>query len=90
MTWAKRVDGTQREVVDALRQCGCKVCDLSRVGGGIPDLIVRRPDGVQRWVEVKAKRGKLRASQLAFQAEWPDPILVLRSAEDAVTWATGR
>ena len=40
MAYAKRTDANQAEIVKTLRQAGADVYDLSKVGKGIPDLLV--------------------------------------------------
>jgi hypothetical protein len=52
MRRAARVDANHAEIVAAFRACGCQVLDLSRVGGGCPDLLVSAR-GVLFLVEVK-------------------------------------
>lgn len=40
MTYARKVDKSQAEIVKALRAVGISVMDLSRVGHGRPDLLL--------------------------------------------------
>jgi hypothetical protein len=86
MTYARRTDLSHAEVRDTLRKLGYVVIDTSRVGGGFPDLMLCGHDGATVLVEVKAKTGKLRASQERFRENWPGRYVVLRSAEEAVQW----
>lgn len=76
-----RVDGNHAAIVAALRRVGCNVLDLSRVGGGCPDLLVQ--SGVALvLLEVKTARGRQTADQLHFEAlGWP--VQVVRSIEEA-------
>jgi Holliday junction resolvase len=70
----KRRDGTEAEIVAALRQVGATVFQLS--GAGVPDLLV----GFRhRWhvLEVKSKRGK----PTVLQSQHPVPIV--RTPEEA-------
>jgi hypothetical protein len=53
MRRAARVDANHAEIVAAFRKCGCQVLDLSRVGGGCPDLLVRTNFGALILIEVK-------------------------------------
>lgn len=77
---SSRSDGNQAEIVRALRKLGYRVRSLQHVGGGMPDLLVCRR-GQLELIEVKAGNGKLRQSQLAFQAEgWP--VRVVRTVEE--------
>jgi len=86
---AARVDGNHAIIVDALRRVGCRVLDLSRVGDGAPDLLVRAPgQGDLMLMEVKAAKGKLNARQRLFEAEgWP--VFVVRTVEDALRLVIG-
>lgn len=43
MRRAAKIDGTQTEIVAALRQVGCKVLSLAACGKGVPDLLVLPP-----------------------------------------------
>lgn len=95
MRYAAKVDGPHAAIVKALRKCGCQVLDLSKVGKGCPDLLVRLgcyvncSDGIGTrsgkyvLLEVKTARGQLRTAQKAFQAQWPE-TLVVRSVEEAL------
>lgn len=77
---SSRSDGNQAEIVKTLRKLGYRVRSLQNVGGGMPDLLVCRR-GQLELIEVKAGKGKLRQSQIEFQAEgWP--VRVVRSVED--------
>jgi len=42
----------------SLRANGCKVIDLSVVGGGCPDLLALLPDGTLKLIEVKNPSGR--------------------------------
>jgi len=80
-----KADATQPEIMKALRDAGCLVESLHRVGGGVPDLLVCR-NGRLYLVECKTAGGKLNPEQVKFQQDgWP--VTVLRSAEDADEWA---
>ena len=47
MRRAARTDAPHKAIVSALRKVGCQVLDLSRVGRGCPDLLVRVPGQLQ-------------------------------------------
>ena len=69
---AGRRDANHAAIRDGLRKLGHFVVDLAAVGDGVPDLLVapRRPvDERMVFIEVKAAKGRLRASQLAWRAE---------------------
>lgn len=81
--FARRVDGTHKEVTEALRQCGWDVLDTSRLRGFV-DLVAYHP-GRQalRLIEVKTANGKPTVfQQRLLERKWP--IAVVRSAEDAI------
>ena len=62
----------------ALRANGCKVIDLSVVGGGCPDLLALFPDGSLKLIEVKnpSGRDRLTDKQKDFISEgWPVLII---------------
>ena len=70
MAYAKRTDQNQREIMDAFRAMGAQVFDLSRVGKGIPDLLVAWR-GHTLLVEVKSSEKALyNKAQLTFIAAW--------------------
>jgi hypothetical protein len=90
--YARRVDSTQGEVVQALRACGLWVMDCSRVGSGFPDLLVGGSalgEAIAA-VEVKSRTGKLRAQQEKWREGWPARYVVLRSADEALAWVTAQ
>jgi Holliday junction resolvase len=70
MTFAKRTDKNQKDIVLALRKMGATVIDLSKVGKGIPDLLVGY-NKKTALVEIKSsKNAKLTPHQEAFFREW--------------------
>lgn len=88
-----KVDGNHRQIVDALRAAGRRVLDLSRVGQGCPDLLVRWGSSMVL-MEIKlplgpkggSSRSKLNAEQVEFARQWP--VVVVRSVAEALA-ATG-
>ena len=80
---AKRVDANHGEIKRAFERMGCDVIDLSRVGGSVPDLLVR-VRALNRWmlVEIKTAKGRLKPGQVAFAERWP--VEVVRSVDDAI------
>jgi Holliday junction resolvase len=91
MRRAARTDNTQAEIVDVLRAHGCRVLRSQSPEPGHPDLIVLKPVYQEfdvELVECKARRGKLRTAQQRLRDEgWP--IVVLRSADEAMAWLRG-
>lgn len=88
MRRAAQVDANHAEIVDAFRKMGATVLDLSRVGGGCPDLLVGRR-GENLLVEVKTARGKLRETQQKFFSEWRGQCCVVRSVADVLVIMRG-
>ncbi len=83
MRRACKVDLNQAEIVDALRNFGATVKDLSKVGGGFPDLAVGYA-GQNHLLEVKMPKGKLTPDQVVTHSTWGGRIRVVRSAEEAI------
>ena len=85
MAFAKRTDANQAEIVKALRQAGADVYDLSKVGKGIPDLLVTF-NGETILMEVKRDaKAKFTAEQLKFIANWKGgPLSRVDSPESAL------
>jgi hypothetical protein len=83
VTYRKRADKNHAQISDALRKIGCKVLDLSRVGGGCPDVLVWRN---QRCclLEYKTETGKLNKLQLKFHSEWSGCTFTVRTPEQAI------
>lgn len=82
-----KADANQAAMVEALRQCGLVVHDVSSLGGDCLDLFVGDPLGggfVQ--VEVKASGGVLTEGEANYLARYAGqlPIVVARRAEDVL------
>lgn len=78
-----KIDGTQKEIVAALKNLGFSVLSLAPMGKGVPDLVVAR--GGKTWmIEVKNpdKKWKLTAAQKKFHGIWKDNIFIFESAND--------
>lgn len=88
MTYAKRTDTNQQEIVAALRKMGYSVAITSGVGDGFPDLVVGRAG--QTWlIELKSSRkASYTGPQNVFMRLWTgSPVVRLNSLEEAVDWA---
>ena len=93
--YARRQDASHNDVLQALRASGLAVRDLSRAGGGCPDLVASWGDGHGRartaFVEVKSpgtQYGKrLNEQQQAWLRGWEGEVVTLKTAEEAMTWA---
>lgn len=83
-----RVDRNHGEIVKALRQAGCAVQDLSRVGAGCPDLAVGRA-GVNYFLEIKDGEAKpsdreLTEAQENWHLMWPGQKAVVENVDEAL------
>jgi hypothetical protein len=76
-----QVDGNQRAIVEALEHGGCSV---EKIGRPL-DLLVGT-HGKSYVFEVKLPKGKLRATQVRFLAQWKGHAGILRSVEDALAF----
>jgi hypothetical protein len=81
MTYARKTDGNQAVIIQALRLAGYNVYDASWCGRGHPDLIVS--SGRHVWlVECKIPGAKLTPAEVLFASQ--HPVTVVYSPEDAV------
>lgn len=81
----RRVDANHAEIVAALRAVGCTVIDLTAVGGGVPDLLVKCRDGSLRLMEIKVAKGKLNKMQREWHDKWQGDFLsIVRSVAEAL------
>ena len=81
---AKKVDTNHAEIVSHLRAIGWRIHDSSAVGRGFPDLVCAHVRTRQMaLVEVKHGKGDLNPLQRKFRDDWPGPIFVVRSPDDA-------
>lgn len=89
MRRAAHIDSNQNEIVAALRAAGASVePKLSRLGEGIPDLLVGIR-GVTTVFEIKdgkklACRKKLNADEQKWHDEWRGSRFVIESVEQAL------
>lgn len=83
--YAAKVDRNQREIVDALKSCGC---DVMFIGKPVDLLIGVR--GKNLLLEVKAPKakgepgGKLTPEQEVFFKEWRGQKAIVRTPEEAL------
>mgnify|MGYP001614713049 FL=1 len=61
---ARKRDGNEREIVDALRKVGIRVWRLN--AEGLPDLLTFQAAG--RWLPIEVKRQSAKARRLAMTA----------------------
>jgi hypothetical protein len=85
MSYIKKVDKNQKDVVKALRDYGADVFLLHMVGGGIPDLMVCYND---QTILMEVKDGadkKLTPQQITLFAGWQGgPLHRVNSVQEAV------
>jgi len=89
MRRAAKRDDNEGAIIDALRDVGCRVTQLS--GAGVPDLLVGRR-GVTYLLEVKdptkPKRDqRLTEPQVQWHGEWAGvggPCVIVRTIEEAL------
>lgn len=84
MTYARRVDANQAEIVKALRKLGAIVTPLHRVGHGVSDLLVSFR---QHWlvIECKAKsKDDLTPDQRKWISQQRAPVFLATSPLEAV------
>lgn len=93
MRRAARTDANHTEVVKGLLAIGASVEDLSRVGGGCPDLAVGFR-GMNTFLEVKdgdkppSKRA-LTPDQQKWHAAWRGHVVVVNNVEEAIKAVAG-
>lgn len=85
-TAAKR-DKNEREIIDALRACGCSVQQLSIKG--VPDLLVGFTDPysgkkITMLIEVKDKGGKLTPDEIAWHEQWQGGLYIVYTVGHAL------
>jgi Holliday junction resolvase len=83
--YAAKVDNNHRQIVDALRQAfgPDAVFDTSGAGRGFPDICVG-VRGVNIFIEIKGKRGKLTPDQELFHMNWDGQVAVVRTIDEAL------
>jgi hypothetical protein len=94
---AHKIDGNQRQIIDALKAEGCSVSSLAGMAGGCPDLLVGIGGTVTHLVEVKdpsqySKRthptDMLTDDQRAFISGWSgSPVVIICDVASASEWA---
>lgn len=85
MTYAKKTDKNQQEIMDALRKHGAFVVDMSKTGKGFPDLVVAY-ENTTILMEVKSSPKALYTKeQLKFIANWiGGPLVRANDVESAL------
>ena len=83
MTYARRSDKNQQEIMDALRGVGATVASIHRVGHGIPDLLVGFR-GVTYLMEVKGKGAKLTKDEKEWHDNWRGQVVIVQNVREAI------
>ena len=84
MSFPKKVDNNQLDIVKAFRSMGATVLNLSTVGKGCPDLLIGYKN-ISVLVEVKSKTGKFTEPQLKFMEQWQGgPVNRIDSVDGAI------
>ena len=91
MSFAKKIDANQPEIVAALRKVGCTVEHLHAVGKGCPDLLCAIA-GQVFLIEVKdgskvPSKQQLTPDQVIWHREWKAEVRVVNSIESALAVA---
>ena len=85
MSYIKKVDKNQKDVVKALRDYGCQVFLLHTVGHGIPDILCCYADE-SILMEIKdGEDKKLTPQQITLFANWQGgPLYRVNSVQEAL------
>lgn len=88
MSYMKKADANQPEIVKALRGAGCTVEHLHAVGAGCPDLLCAIDDKVFL-IEVKdgakiPSKQALTPDQVRWHAEWNAEVHIVNSVAAAL------
>ena len=88
MTYSKRADANQAEIVKALRDIGATVQHLHTLGHGCPDLLVGIR-GVNLLLEVKdgnkpQSRQSLTDDEREWHEAWRGQVCIINSVDQAV------
>lgn len=90
MSYAKKIDANQPEVVEALRKAGCSVQHLHAVGGGVPDLLCAIAGDQTFIIEVKdgskpPSAQALTKDQVVWHARWRGRVHIVNSVDAALS-----
>ena len=82
-------DASAKAIDDWMAVRGVSALKLDAVGGGCPDRLYGGR-GLLLLVELKSRKGKLRAKQIEFAQKWHGPpVYVWRTPEDALATLLG-
>lgn len=88
LKYAKRADGNQPQIIEAMRSIGAVVQPLHTVGGGVPDLLVAFRNRtlvmeIKDPTKPKADR-QLTPAQVKWHAMWTGEKHVVETPEQAI------
>ena len=83
MSRAKKRDGNEKAIIEALQAAGWSVQRIEYPTAGVPDLVVAK-NGYTLVAEVKSDGGKLNEDQEAWRCRWNGIFLVMRSPRQAI------
>ena len=83
MTYAKKIDINQPQIVKDLRAAGASVQILSQIGKGCPDILVGYNE-VNYLMEIKYLKGTLTDDQRVFHSQWNGKVHVVRTSQEAI------
>lgn len=87
MTFIRKTDIGQNEIVQALRHLGMHVTSLHKAGNGVPDVLISYR-GLWHVPEIKTGNSFLLTdSQVRFGQLALAPIPVLTTVDEAIEWA---
>ena len=81
MTYIRKVDKNQKEIVRTLRALGYSVRHTHIIGKGFPDIVIGK-FGMNLLVEIKQEGESLTEDEIKFFDEWRGNAMVGRSAEE--------
>jgi hypothetical protein len=85
MTYARRKDGNQTEVVNALRKAGYPCYLTFRLGRGFPDTLVLSKADIAVLLEIKVPGEGLTPDEVKFHAGYTGPIEIVESGVMAIS-----
>jgi hypothetical protein len=81
MSYHKKTDGNQQEIMTEFRRLGATVQTLHTVGRGVPDLLVGYK-GLNLLVEVKSERGVFTPEQVKWFEKWQGTVYTIWTISD--------
>lgn len=88
MSYAKKVDDNQAEIVQALRDVGASVLSIASIGKGCPDILTGFR-GINVLMEIKDGRKPPSARRLTndehdWQIQWRGQVVTVVSVDEAL------